>query len=211
MPRSRLALALSALLAVVALSAAAPGTARANGCATPWAGAGTAADPYLVATAAHLNAVRACRYHDDYHWLQTADIDLTAAYRPWAPIGQAGTAPAGPFLGVYDGGGHRITGLLVDETSAPGLAKGLFGTTRGATISRLELVGPRIVGSQPYYGALVGFAEGGALMHNEFYRCEDERQPYCARNDHRKHYADDHEKAEFVNKPTHEGRKLANP
>ena len=157
----RLPLLLAAVIvALVAGQAALPGTVRANGCPTPWEGSGTAGDPYRVATAADLDAVRFCAYHTDYHWLQTANIDLSG-YSPWAPIGQVGLE----FKGTYDGGGHTITGLLVndDPSSAQNQPKGLFQATSGAVISRLTIDGARIEGVVSAHGILSGYVTGGSV------------------------------------------------
>lgn len=159
---SQLTLVLVALAACLALVAAAPTPARANGTCSLGVDQhvdGTIADPIRIATKADLVvlATEAGCYSTLDVFLQTADIDLGGT--PWVPIALGGLS----FTGTYDGGGHRITGLLVDETSAPGAAKALFASTNGATIANLAIDGARIEGGVSGYGILVGHVGGGAI------------------------------------------------
>jgi len=66
-------------------------------------GTGTEFDPYLVSNSIQLNYVR--NYLSSF-FLQTADIDLSD-YPSWSPIG-------GEFTGGYDGGGFKITNLVMN-------------------------------------------------------------------------------------------------
>jgi hypothetical protein len=112
-------------------------------------GAGTEANPYLVATANHLNNVR---YHLAAHFKQTADIDLSAPYNQsegWVPIGIWDT----PFTGTYDGNNKTITGLRINRESSA--HAGLFGAAKGATFRDLTLANVEILG-QYGVGGLVG-------------------------------------------------------
>lgn len=88
-------------------------------------GSGTSADPYQVATADQLNAVRSYR---SSHFIQTADIDLgVAPYSTgtgWVPIGGAQNAQ---FHGEYNGNHKKITNLRIDGRVDYGM--GLFGIT----------------------------------------------------------------------------------
>ena len=75
-------------------------------------GSGTETDPYQVATAEQLNAVR---YHLDSHFVQTADISL-AEYENWEPIGSEDGVvyyKQQGFTGVYDGNGKVIFDLKI--------------------------------------------------------------------------------------------------
>jgi len=97
-------------------------------------GSGTEADPYLVATAEHLNSVRD---HLDAHFRQTADIDLGVAPwnsgEGWAPIGNT----AAPFTGGFDGGGYAIRNLTIFRPKTG--YQGLFTQIDGASIANLHL------------------------------------------------------------------------
>jgi PKD repeat protein len=90
-------------------------------------GSGTAADPYLVATATDLYNVR---NNLAAHYRQTAHIDLSG-YANWAPIG----ASNAPFTGVYNGDGYKITGMTIDSTSDHvGLFAALAGTVQNVVL-----------------------------------------------------------------------------
>lgn len=74
--------------------------------ASPFAGGdGSAGNPYLVASPEALNAVR------DYpkaHYMQTADIDMSA-WGNWIPIPR--------FEGTYDGGNHSIINFSINDNN----------------------------------------------------------------------------------------------
>ncbi len=76
--------------------------------------------------------------HLDKSFLQTADIDLTGI--SWAPLG---LTYEDAFWGNYDGDGHAILGLSVDQnTVAHNHSGGLFGFLRGgASVKNLTVSG----------------------------------------------------------------------
>lgn len=115
-------------------------------------GSGTRADPYLVATADQLNAIRKGL---DKHYKLTADIDLST-WGNWVPIGgtpayggphgasqQKGDKDAAPFTGSLDGAGHVISGMtIVDHrtdlfmpTDMAMRSYGLFANIQGSTLN----------------------------------------------------------------------------
>ncbi|MBW5448310.1 hypothetical protein GE107_19900 [Cohnella sp. CFH 77786] len=115
------------------------------------AGTGTANDPYLIATAAGLDAIR-YRMDSGVHYKLTADIDLSG-YGNWTPIGTA----ADPFRGSLDGGGHTITGLNVGSYAN---YRGLFGYAgETASITNLGLKNVTVAGAD-YTGGLAGYNSG---------------------------------------------------
>lgn len=82
--------------------------------ATQFAGGdGTAANPYQVATAEQLDAVR---YDLSAHYLQLADIDLRGI--EWLPIGYSAlySEEPGTFEGSYDGNGYSINNMTIEKT-----------------------------------------------------------------------------------------------
>lgn len=87
----------------------------------PFEGEGTAAKPYIIASAENLKDLqKQVDEGNDFegsYFTQTADIDLGG--KEWTPIGTS----AKPFSGVYDGLGHKITGLYItkEDTNAIGL------------------------------------------------------------------------------------------
>ena len=63
---------------------------------------------------------------------------------------------ASPFDAIFDGNGHTISGLNIDEADSKNI--GLFRHTNGATIKNLILGDTNVVG-QRYVGALIGTAK----------------------------------------------------
>ena len=133
------------------------------------AGTGTLGDPYLVATSTDLQCVR----DDATYWsaslLQTADLDFTALPAWSHGIGDGTDNGTGtPFSGVYDGGGHSISGLTI-QTASDANGVGLFERVSGntAAIRNLTLTGASVTITAPstrYVGLLVGFAEGSVTL-----------------------------------------------
>ena len=126
---------------------------------------GTAADPYLIESALDLAAIGTGTCALDAHHLQTADISLPsvtstpgALEENFTPIGSA----VDRFTGVYDGGGHRIDGLVYDDRRAtPADDVGLFGVVgTGAEISAVHLRDVRL-GAGDDVGGLVGQVDAG--------------------------------------------------
>ncbi|MDL2247795.1 hypothetical protein LJC05_03595 [Bacteroides sp. OttesenSCG-928-J23] len=91
--------------------------------------------------------------------VQTADIDLKG--EAWVPIGI--TDLTNPFQGVYNGGGHTISGLNVE--GGDDSFQGLFGVTQGAILTGIKLIEPSVTGGS-FVGALVGRADGGTHISN---------------------------------------------
>lgn len=101
-------------------------------------GDGSAQNPYQVATPANLGHIQ---QHLNYHFIQTADIDIsddTAFVSGFPMIGGEGT----PFSGSYDGSGYSISSLRIN---AGGENVGLFaenvGQIRNVTIASGEVRG----------------------------------------------------------------------
>lgn len=120
-------------------------------------GSGTAEDPWLVADAVQLDAVRT---NLTAHFLQTADIDLGVAPwnegAGWVPLGTATT----PFTGGYDGGRFAIRNLTVNRAGSA--YQGLFGYLSGATVRHVRLIGVAVHGAA-YTGALAGYSSFGVV------------------------------------------------
>ena len=133
-------------------------------------GSGTEADPYQISTAAGLKWFRdvvngangqtknlgACAE-------LTADIDLEN--EAWTPIGNASDYDYGDtkaYSGIFDGGGHTISGLNVkgDFWHA-----GLFGLISGATIQDLSIYGS-MTGSYFHFGSIAGTAKEDSTIKN---------------------------------------------
>lgn len=123
-------------------------------------GAGTEADPWLVATPAQLNDIRNFRNN---HFRQTADIDLSgfASGEGWEPIG----TETAPFHGTFDGNGFKITGLRINRPAEDQV--GLFGTiarlnfTQAAKLENVVVDGGLVIGRFDT-GGLVGYVTNNA-------------------------------------------------
>jgi len=122
-------------------------------------GDGSAGNPYLVATAEQLDAVR---NHLDANFRQTADIDLDVApwneTDGWVPIG-VWEIHDGGFTGHYDGQEHVIRGMQIrwGGSNFVGLFAAVAGTVENLTLENVNVAGNYSV------GALVGWLRGGSL------------------------------------------------
>ena len=136
---SRHLLTLVVLLSALAVLGGALGAPRAwapPGCNPGGGGHGTADDPFLISDAGQLEALAGsnCPF-ESFYFRQTADIALSG------PIDLIGTT-ALPFNGTYDGGGHRITGLVIPSVVVNDT--GLFGAMQSAEIKDLTIAGASI-------------------------------------------------------------------
>lgn len=115
-------------------------------------GSGTAADPFQVASLADLLLVQSAINAEEgaiptlsgatvaagsAYYLLLNDIDLSpvcgeSVGRNWTPIGNS-------FSGSFDGGGHQITNLYINDTDAT--YQGLFGKASNAIIRNLTVSG----------------------------------------------------------------------
>lgn len=108
----------------------------------PLAGAGTATSPFLIGTAADLDAASAMVNAD------TAGTRAAAAqYRVTQDIDYAGKTFArfGTFRGTFLGAGHAIRNLKVTSTGAT--AAGVFTELNGATVTGLTLENVHVTNS----------------------------------------------------------------
>ena len=127
-------------------------------------GTGTAEEPYVIGSRDELayfaqqvnKGVK--KYAESYVKL-SEDIDLGGT--SWAPIGSNRTMP---FKGHFDGQGHTISGLNVDNART---YYGFFGCLDNATVENLILKG-QIYCSEPYarVGGLAGYAVGDVTIKN---------------------------------------------
>lgn len=127
-------------------------------------GDGTAANPYQIATADDLKAFRdkvnggattACA-------ILTADITLHKS-ETWTPIGSSSSKNM--YNGTFDGQGHTISGLNVNEGSDQA---GLFGDTAWSNtspvIKNLTIADSSFVTAGGYAGGVAGW--GGGVFEN---------------------------------------------
>jgi predicted outer membrane repeat protein len=116
-------------------------------------GSGTEGDPYLIFTAEQFDAVGAEPADWDKHFKLMADIDLSGY--PGHELHLLGVDETNPFSGVFDGDGHRISGLGRNSTKEYS-SGALFGYLTG-TVKAVGLIDPNVGGRLLYYtGTLVG-------------------------------------------------------
>ena len=122
-------------------------------------GSGTERTPFEIGSLSNLRAVaqliNSQTLGDNYTFRQTRSIDLrTDSVNPWKPIGNSSAG----FEGTYDGGGHSITNMYVDNDN---FYAGFFGYVFG-TVKNLSILGNNVVNSPDalYSGGVVGYAHG---------------------------------------------------
>ncbi len=123
-------------------------------------GTGTPSDPYLIANASELHAMR---FGLTNHYRLVRDVDLadTAIWdngRGWPPIGSG--AGALSFQGSLDGNGYAISNLTINRPTSD--YQGLFGYISNADIRNLRLASVSVQ-SASYAGGLAGFAASTTL------------------------------------------------
>ena len=107
-------------------------------------GDGTEAAPYQISTADELlwfadQVNKSAKKSTSMLWAKlTGDIDLKEV-KTWTPIGNYNSySDYVEFGGVFDGAGHRIYNLTIDNTKA---YQALFGRVNGGTIKNLTVKG----------------------------------------------------------------------
>ena len=128
-------------------------------------GSGTETDPYQIGTAEGLKWFRdkvnsATKTADTQICAElTEDIDLSG--EEWSPIGIGQSFHWGirSYSGTFDGKGHTIKNLSIDNSSAQYV--GLFGYVYGGTIRNLTVSGS-VKGSE-HTGGIAGAANGGTF------------------------------------------------
>jgi len=138
-------------------------------------GNGTPDDPYIITSAAELNAVR---HNLTAHFRLGNDVDLTCYLAPggagYAKWGAAGWQPIGTwsfsrrceyvFSGEFDGNGYKITGLWIDRSGWNFV--GLFGATENAVIKNLgvEIAIAGNINGHNHVGGLIGWQSSGSIV-----------------------------------------------
>ena len=114
-------------------------------------GSGTLEDPYIVTTAQELNQIR---LNLGAHYVLANDIDLSADYPVWQPIGTS--ASANRFTGTIDGQGHTIRGLTIVPINYAGFIASLGA---GGKISDVHFEDVNVSGLNAV-GSVVGISRG---------------------------------------------------
>ncbi|MEI8087550.1 MAG: MBG domain-containing protein, partial [Paludibacter sp.] len=168
---------------ILAVNGSGDGTASTGVIGSPYAGTGTALDPYLIGntyqlleTKTAVNAAGGTGVGAAYYQL-TADVDMSPSQvGNWAGIGL--TSP-NVFKGNFNGNGHKVSGIHAGSTSTPtrygGAFVGFFQFIDGATISNLAVEVDFYIsnvangtGSSPCVGGLVcqTSGTGNVLINN---------------------------------------------
>jgi len=120
-------------------------------------GSGTESDPYKVTNAIQLSQLSNFLGQSNVVFQLQNDIDLTDwivennPSQGWSPIGVSSL----PFKGILLGGGHTVSGLLINRTSE--VNTGFFGCLSGARISNFKIEIKSVIGGT-YVGGLAGYA-----------------------------------------------------
>jgi hypothetical protein len=125
-------------------------------------GLGTADQPYLISTAAQLNAIGSEPGDWDKCFRLRADIDLRDLGA--IPFRRIGTPQGGSFMGVFDGNNKTISNLRLYSEDESYL--GMFGLVdaAGARIVNLTLLDPNVAGDNGrYVAALAGLLSQGTI------------------------------------------------
>ena len=150
-------------------------------------GAGTAEDPYKIATAEDMQAIGADPNDWDKHFVLMADIDLgqydgkdgrekfnvIGADYDCSDCDCVGGDSSSSFRGVFDGNNHTISNFSYEVDAMDGV--GLFGFVRSGEIKNLGLINPYVnAGVTCNCGSLVGtlsfsavvncYSEGGSVV-----------------------------------------------
>jgi len=115
---------------------------------------GSAANPFLVGTAAQLAQVGSGTngWTRDKHYRQTANITLSGT---WLPIGRGSPN----FTGSYDGGGFSVINLNIP--SATSNFQGMFASIgTGGSVKNVALINANINSANDYTGGIAGMNNG---------------------------------------------------
>lgn len=131
------------------------------------AGEGTAEDPYIISSSAHLfNLMMAVNDYDsnkeitsESRFEQVCDIDMKTMSRScdshygWMPIGADTNTP---FRGTYSGGGYTVKNLIINRPNSAGV--GLFGFVCDGSVDDLNMADCTVTGQ-----FAVGILAGGVI------------------------------------------------
>ena len=133
----------------------------------PFLGNGTTNDPYQISSAEQLaelaNLVNAA--NSTYNlatYKLTCNLDLSAygknynGGKGWVPIGRYSNTNNIPFQGTFDGGGHTVSGLYINDSTLDGA--GLFGCIDNGTVKNCRFTGA--VSGRDCVGSATGYILG---------------------------------------------------
>ena len=143
-------------------------------------GDGTAENPYKISLPKQLAALATEVNNGTYtgteqHFALQGDLDLSD-YEDWTPIGST----THPFTGVFDGQGHTISGLTINNNNPNDVKEwGLFGMVQDATIKNVRVDGNITLsnfgdwddGAEENFDGIGGIAGRCSGVTNNFYGC----------------------------------------
>ncbi|NVO11079.1 MAG: T9SS type A sorting domain-containing protein [Bacteroidales bacterium] len=132
-------------------------------------GSGTSGDPYLISSVTDLGTlatnVNSGTNYSGIYFKQTADLDLNVSpYNTgtgWPCIGN----DSYKFSGTYDGNGHKISNLFINNTTLSN-GVGLFGGYMNGSIKNLGLENVNITSTKNGIGGITGWTFPGAIVQN---------------------------------------------
>ncbi|MFR6023849.1 MAG: GLUG motif-containing protein [Oscillospiraceae bacterium] len=130
-------------------------------------GSGTESDPYIIPDLEMLEFYRdmintgSDSKYNRAHYILTANINLGGGEKPWTPIG---SNKDHAFTGTFDGNGHTISGLYINNGDS--VYAGLFGYVgRGGMIKGLTVEGKiTISGSTSCVGGIAGIVSSSGQV-----------------------------------------------
>ena len=94
----------------------------------------------------------------------TADLDLSGESN-WTPIGNLVAYPTQSFNGTFDGDGHSISNVTVNDNTPKHAVAGLFGSVVNGTIKNLTVKNVNLT-STHYAGGIVAYTSNGPTIEN---------------------------------------------
>ncbi len=94
----------------------------------------------------------------------TADLDLSGESN-WTPIGNLVAYPSQSFNGTFDGDGHSISNVTVNDNTPNYAVAGLFGSVVNGTIKNLTVKNVDLT-STHYVGGIVAYTSNGPTIEN---------------------------------------------
>lgn len=122
-------------------------------------GNGTAGNPYLISTKAHLDSL-ATNVNNGSTTYSGVYFKVTTSFPVNGTSTPIGVSATNSFQGYFDGGGNTLSALSTTSSVTYG---GLFGYISGATIKNVKIGGGSNIGSGSNVGALVGYAVNSTI------------------------------------------------
>jgi hypothetical protein len=97
--------------------------------------------------------------------ISLANTDGTTGVRNWTPIGYDTNTP---FKGTFDGCGHKITNMTIEQTVSECISqlRGLFGNINGSTVKNITVSGAITGATSNICGGVVASATGACQITN---------------------------------------------